>query len=151
MAQATFSIGRLAKASGVKVTTIRFYESIGLLPVPKRSLSERRLYDDEDARRLSFIRHGRELGFASDDLRTLLALADAPHQACGDADAIARRHLASVKAKIAALRRLERELVRMTNDCDHDRVSTCRVIETLADHGLCASPHAAAGSSNIAP
>ncbi|WP_432444822.1 MerR family DNA-binding transcriptional regulator, partial [Salmonella enterica] len=51
------AIGRLAKLTDFKVTTIRFYESIGLLPEPARSQSGRRLYGGGDVRRLGFIKH----------------------------------------------------------------------------------------------
>ena len=72
------SIGELSRRAGVKVTTIRFYEGAGLMPKPPRSEGDRRLYDDGHVRRLSFIRHARELGFEMDDLRTLLEISDSP-------------------------------------------------------------------------
>ena len=60
------TIGRLSKAGGVKVTTIRYYESIGLMGEPDRSESGQRLYGEESVQRLSFIRHARDLGFPMD-------------------------------------------------------------------------------------
>ena len=60
---AGMSIGRLSRETGVKATTIRFYEEIGLLPSPLRSDSNRRLYQQEDVSRLRLIRHARDLGF----------------------------------------------------------------------------------------
>ena len=66
------SIGEAAKLSGVKAPTIRFYEEIGLLPRPARTGANRRLFADDDLRRLAFIRHCRELGFNLDALRALL-------------------------------------------------------------------------------
>ena len=68
------TIGRLSKAAGVKVTTIRYYESINLMGVPDRSTSGQRLYDDEAIQRLSFIRHARDLGFPIDSIRDLIDL-----------------------------------------------------------------------------
>ena len=58
-------IGEAARQSGVKAPTIRFYEQIGLLPAPPRSEGNRRQYNGNDLRRLTFIRHARELGFRS--------------------------------------------------------------------------------------
>lgn len=52
------SIGQLSKQAGVKVTTIRYYESIGLIAEPERSQSGRRLYGEEAVQTLSFVRHG---------------------------------------------------------------------------------------------
>lgn len=131
------SIGTVAKASGVKVPTIRYYESVGLLPSPPRTDSNRRSYDDADVRRLAFIRHARELGFEVDAIRTLLKLQDEPDQSCQAADAIARDRLVEVEHRIASLKALRQELRRMVEGCSHGHVGACRVIEILADHGEC--------------
>lgn len=131
------SIGAAARASGVKVPTIRFYEQIGLMPPMVRTESNRRLYGPADLSRLAFIRHARELGFEIDAIRELLLLQDHPEQSCAAADEIARGRLAEVRRRIASLTALERELERMVGECSHGRVAECRVIEVLADHGAC--------------
>src|SRR5690606_35793734 len=107
------SIGNLGKATGVKVPTIRYYEQIGLLPPAQRSEGNQRLYDARARERLAFIRHARDLGFPLEAIRELLGLADDPDQPCAAADAIARRQLATVKARIARLQALQAELERM--------------------------------------
>ncbi|MEW5683306.1 MAG: helix-turn-helix domain-containing protein [Pseudomonadota bacterium] len=137
------SIGNLAKSTGVKVPTIRFYEQIGLLPAPDRTDSDRRVYDQVAVRRLAFIRHARELGFALDAIRTLLGLADHPERDCAEANALALEQLATVDAKIAQLQALRGELKQMVDGGCQGAAAECRVIETLADHGRCAAPHAA--------
>ena len=134
-------IGELSRRTGVKVTTIRFYEGAGLMPQPPRSEGDRRLYDAGHVRRLSFIRHARELGFEMDDVRTLLELSDRPEGSCEPVDDIAGRHLAAVELKIAKLTALKGELARMLDCCGHGVVAECRVIESLADHGLCEAEH----------
>jgi DNA-binding transcriptional MerR regulator len=154
MASAGLSIGELSRATGVKATTIRFYEAEGLLAPPARSGGGHRVYGRAHLDRLGFIRHARELGFGMKDVRELLRLADAaPDAPCEGADAIARRHLAAVRARLARLRSLEAELERMT--CrPHGRVAECRVIEVLADpaHGHCADPtHAGGDDATRAP
>lgn len=139
---AAWSIGGLSRATGVKPTTIRWYEAEGLLPPPLRSEGRQRVYAPAHLDRLGFIRHARELGFSMDDIRELLRLADAaPDAPCDGADAIARRHLAAVRERLARLRSLETELERMTA-CAHGRIGDCRVIEVLADaaHGHCTDP-----------
>ena len=137
------SIGKLAKSTGVKVPTIRFYEQIGLLPPPDRTESDRRVYGLDAVRRLAFIRHARELGFTVDGIRTLLGLADHPERDCGEANALALEQLAGVEAKIAQLQALRGELKRMVDGGCQGAAAECRVIETLADHGQCAAPHMA--------
>ncbi|WP_114433035.1 MerR family transcriptional regulator [Phyllobacterium bourgognense] len=123
--------------SGVKVSTNRYYEHIGLLPVPARTGGNRRSYATVDVRRLAFIRHSRELGFEIDAIRTLLALQDDPNQPCGTADQIAKERLVDVEHRIRSLNALKGELELMVEGCRHGQVSECRVIEVLADHGKC--------------
>ena len=78
-------IGILAKETGVKIPTIRFYENIGLLPEPDRADNNRRTYGPDSVRRLRFIRHARELGFEIDAIRQLLDMAGDPDRCCGEA------------------------------------------------------------------
>ncbi|WDR02158.1 helix-turn-helix domain-containing protein [Devosia algicola] len=132
-----FAIGEVARHTGVKVPTIRYYEQIGLLPRPTRTANNRRVYDLNDLNRLTFIRHARELGFDVDAIRTLLALQDQPQRSCQQADSIAKARLIDVEQRIASLGALKAELERMVLGCSHGRVEDCRVIEILADHGQC--------------
>ena len=126
-------IGEIARLSGVKVPTIRYYEQIGLLPTPSRTTANRRLYGSADLRRLEFIRHARELGFAVDAIRALLTLQDRPEQSCIAADAIARARLTEVDRRIASLTALKSELEHMIVQCSQGKIAECRVIETLAN------------------
>lgn len=132
-------IGEAARESGVKVPTIRYYEQIGLLPAPLRSDGNRRSFEAADLRRLSFIRHARELGFDIDAIRALLTLQDDPSQPCATADQIAKVRLAEIEQRIRSLNALKTELELMVTSCSHGHVGECRVIEVLADHKLCAS------------
>ena len=132
------AIGEAARQSGVKAPTIRYYEQIGLLAAPSRSEGNRRHFGDSDLRRLTFIRHARELGFEIEAIRTLLTLQDDPSQPCATADSIAKARLADVEQRIRSLTALKAELELMVDGCSHGHVATCRVIEVLADHGKCA-------------
>ncbi len=133
------TIGGASKACGIKPPTIRYYEQIGLLPSPPRSAGNRRLYDEDDLRRLRFIRHARDLGFDIEPIRELLALAGDPGGPCETADSIARSHLAGIDHRIARLTALRVEVARMA-DCPHGSSGECRVIEVLGDHAECLSP-----------
>ena len=135
------AIGEAARESGVKVPTIRYYEQIGLLPLPERTEGNRRLYQGSDLRRLAFIRHARELGFEIDAIRALVTLQDNPKQPCATADAIAQARLIEVKQRIRSLNALKAELEMMVEGCSHGRVEECQVIEVLADHGKCLADH----------
>lgn len=137
----SLSIGALAKATDVKVTTIRFYEQIGLLPEPERAPNDRRIYDERTLSRLAFIKHARQLGFAVDAIRVLLDLSDNPDQSCEQANILAAEQLAAVNSKIARLQALRGELQRVVSAACQGRVSDCRVIEVLSDHSHCEADH----------
>jgi DNA-binding transcriptional MerR regulator len=125
-------IGALAKRTGTKVNTIRFYEAIGLLPCAARTASGRRTYGGEDVGRLAFIRNARGLGFSIDEIRSLTALAMGPGQDCAEIRSLAARHLFDVDEKLERMGRLRAELARIVDLCDGGPVSDCRVIEAIA-------------------
>ena len=133
MAEAAhLAIGDLARLTGTKVNTIRFYEEGRLLPQAERTASGRRIYRDTDTKRLAFIRQSRNLGFPLDAVRELLTLADNANQSCEAVDRIARTHLAEIDRKIADLSALRSELDRVIGSCKHGTVANCKIIETLA-------------------
>ncbi len=135
------SIGELAKRTGVKVATIRYYEQMGLIAAPDRSEGNQRRYEKTDLDRLSFIRHARDLGLTIEAIRDLLALSAHPEKPCGEADRIAADHLRDVRAKIEKLRKLEQELERIVSTCSAHTVGDCYVIRALSDHSLCDTEH----------
>lgn len=134
------TIGQASDATGVKVTTIRFYEGRGLLPAPARTASGRRVYDRRLVNRLKFIKHARTLGFEIDAIAALLDLSDDPSQPCSAADSIAQRQRIAVDQRIAQLQGLRDELTRMISACAGGQVHDCKVIESLADHAHCVHP-----------
>src|SRR3546814_17941540 len=105
-----FSIGKLAKATGTKVETIRYYESVGLLAPPARTKSNYRAYSAQHLARLSFIRRARALGFSIEQVQELLKLADQKDISCSAVDAIAREHLAEIDRQLRDLNTLRAEL-----------------------------------------
>ncbi len=136
------SIGDLSRRTGVKIPTIRYYEQMGLIEAAERSEGNQRRYERQDLERLAFIRHARDLGLDISAIRELIALSAHPHSPCGDADRIAADHLASVRDKIAKLKKLEQELDRIVSHCDGGHsIEECYVIRSLSDHGLCDGEH----------
>jgi MerR family mercuric resistance operon transcriptional regulator len=125
------SIGALSKQSGANIETIRYYERIGVMPAPKRSAGGYRIYEPEHLKRLTFIRRGRELGFSLDELRGLLRLVDGHAFTCAEVHALAVRHLAEIRGKIADLRRLQRVMDGMAAQCTGDRIPECPIIDAL--------------------
>ena len=125
------SRGRLAKLTGCNAETIRYYENIGVLPPPPRSAGGHRVYSDEHARRLAFVRRSRELGFSLEQVRGLLVLADAGNDSCAEVKAITLDHAALIRHKIADLRKMQRVLTEIAARCDDGAVPVCPIIEAL--------------------
>lgn len=128
----TLKIGDLSRATHTTVETIRYYEQIGLLPAPARTVGNYRAYEAGHLIRLSFIRRARDLGFTLDQVRDLLSLSDRKSESCESVDAIARAHLADVDRKIADLEALRTELDSYINQCSCGTIADCRIIEALA-------------------
>ena len=127
-------IGELARQSGVPATALRYYEQLGLLPEPGRTESGYRVYGEEAAERLAFIRAAQAVGLRLAEVRQVLGVRDAGEAPCRVVtDLIEDRH-AEVKTRIAELRRLERELADLRaraarlhpRDCDPSGI--CHVI-----------------------
>ena len=130
-----FTIGQLSRRTGCKVPTIRYYEQIGLLPEPRRSPGNQRIYGSDHLTRLTFIRQCRELGFSQPAVRDLLQFAEHPDRSCDAVTRIARVHLEDVDRRIARLSSLRRELGRMVGSCSGGRVASCKIIEALTAEG----------------
>ena len=127
------SIGDLAKGTGTKVVTVRYYEQIGLLPVPSRTAGNYRTYSNEHMRRLRFIRRCRDLGFTLDQIRDLLRLSSQKDEECGEVDRITAQHLIEIEQKISDLKRLAKELRRLNNCCQGNGIiADCRILEALS-------------------
>jgi DNA-binding transcriptional MerR regulator len=129
----TFRIGDLAKRTGVKVVTIRYYEQAGLLPICERTTGNYRVYAQEHLERLNFVRRCRDLGFSLEQIKDMLLLSGAESPMCADVCDVAAGHLKEVESKIADLRRLASELRRLRSSCNGKHSSReCRIIAALA-------------------
>ena len=133
-----YSIGQLSEMTKVKASTIRFYEGKNLIKPANRSEGNQRRYSQAEAEKLSFIKHARDLGLGLDSIRKLIELNNHPEQNCRDANEIADTHLKLVKEKIKKLKKLEKELSRISSGCSSGAtVKECYVIKSLSDHKLC--------------
>jgi Cu(I)-responsive transcriptional regulator len=128
MAAERLGIGALAKSTGTKVVTIRYYEQIGLMPAPDRTSGNYRAYSGDHLARLGFIRRARDLGFSIEQVKELLSLADQRNRSCDAVDAIAKEHLAEVDRKLADLAALRRELADVIGQCGSGTIAECRII-----------------------
>ena len=126
-------IGQLSKQADCKIETIRYYEKIDLLPEPSRTEGGYRIYTDNHLKRLVFIRRSRELGFAIEEIRTLLRLVDGGAYTCSDIKAIAMEHMDDIRQKITDLKKLEKTLSQIASQCSGDSAPECPIVEALFD------------------
>ncbi|MEZ0497050.1 MerR family transcriptional regulator [Sphingomonas sp. IW22] len=120
------TIARLADAGGVGVETVRYYQRRGLLGEPERPGRGVRRYDDEDVRRLRFIRSAQRAGFTLEEIGELLAL-----HAIDDrnrARELARSRIATLDAKIEEMRAARSALARLADDCGSGSDGPCPII-----------------------
>lgn len=131
-------IGELAAATGTTAPTIRYYEQVGLLGSPRRVGGQRR-YDDEDVRRLTFVRRCRDFGFPIEQVRSLIDLTGDSERSCLEARDVAESHLAAVRAKLAELWALQRGIAELIEnakaDCGGGPGPECAVLERLSQPG----------------
>ena len=125
------TIGTLSKRSGVNIETIRYYERIGLMLKPARSEGGYRLYSKDEAKRLTFIRRARELGFTLKEVRALLGLVRGHHLTCAEVKALTEEHVADIRRKIRDLKKLDRALTGLAARCHGKNVPDCPILETL--------------------
>jgi DNA-binding transcriptional MerR regulator len=112
-------IGKAAKLAGVSVDTIRFYQKLGLIKIVGRTAGGYRLFDAEQIRDLTFVRHAQELGFSLVEVRELLALRQ-KHHACFQVQSMLKGKLGDVREKINSLSRLEAELAEAFRNCNRE-------------------------------
>ncbi len=124
------TIGAVAKAAGVNVETVRFYQRRALLPEPDRPYGSIRRYGVKDVARVKFVKAAQRLGFSLDEVAGLMTLDDGAH--CAEARQLAEGKLADVRAKLKDLRRIESLLNGLVRECGsrRGRVS-CPLIAAL--------------------
>lgn len=124
-------IGQVAKLTGLKVDTIRFYEAEGLIDGARRTRGNYRSYEQAHVNRLSFIKQSRDLGFTLLQVRDLLRLTDDPRGSCADVDVIVLEHLAEIDHKLVALQGLRGELAKRLESCVGPLTDDCGIISRL--------------------
>lgn len=132
------TIGAFAKAAGVNVETVRYYQLKGLLPTPPRPYGQIRRYGEADIERVKFVKAAQRLGFSLNEVAELLRLEDGAH--CGEAAALANVRLTDVRAKLADLSRIEAVLSKLVAECDARRGNvSCPLIAAL-HHPMSVAP-----------
>lgn len=132
-----YTIGSLARAGGVPVSTVRYYERRGLLAPASRTGSRYRIYDRSSLRRLRFLRLAQEMGFTLNDIGRLLELREAAEGCCSETEAILAERLRATEERIAQLEQARATLEASLEWCRSDHVEGhCPVLEDLEARAL---------------
>jgi MerR family transcriptional regulator, mercuric resistance operon regulatory protein len=124
------TIGRLAKAAGVHVETIRYYQRRGLLEEPPKPLGGQRRYSPAMIEVLGFIRRAQQLGFSLEEVKSLLALSEGDN--CAEVRAIAERKHEVLRARIEQLESMATQLDTLIEACRANKTRRkCPVIVAL--------------------
>jgi MerR family copper efflux transcriptional regulator len=126
------NIGEAARQSGVSAKTIRYYESLGLIPAAVRSETGYRIYGARDVRMLQFIRRARSLGFSVRQVGDLLALWQDRGRSSADVKAVAQAHIAEVDQRLDELRSMRETLTDLVDKCHGDDRPDCPILQDLA-------------------
>lgn len=127
------TVGVLAAETDCNVETVRYYEKSGLMPEPSRSEGGHRLYTLDHIKRLTFIRKCRELGFSIEQVKNMLRFIDEPGHACSEVKLMTLQHAKEIQQKIEDLKRLEKALNSMAEQCAREEYTAeqCPIIDAL--------------------
>lgn len=127
------TIGRLAKAAGVAIDTVRYYERAGLMPEPPRRPSGYRSYGAEHLQRLRFIIRAKSLGFSLDEVTELLSLSGQRASGVAGVRATASARLAELDGRIAELQKVRSALAELVECCPGEGAAqACPILQALS-------------------
>lgn len=128
----SMTIGQVAQKAGIGIETIRFYERKGLIEEPPRKESGYRLYKEDVVNRLAFIQQAKSLGFTLAEIQELLFLKISPGITSREIKTIAEAKLEDINTKIKILKRMQRALKKLVEECPgHGPVDHCPILEAL--------------------
>ena len=125
-------IGEIARASGVSAKTIRYYESIGLIPRASRSESGYRSFVQIDIDTLRFVKRARSLGFSVKDVARLLDLWRDRSRVSSAVKTLATEQLGEIDRKIDELRSMRDTLEHLAEQCHGDQRPDCPILDGIA-------------------
>jgi MerR family copper efflux transcriptional regulator len=126
------NIGTAARKSGVPAKTIRYYESIGLIPPATRAGNGYRNYSDVDIATLKFIQRARSLGFPVKDVGDLLELWREKDRSSADVKSLALNHIKAIEQRIGEMESIRGTLIHLTERCHGDERPDCPILDDLA-------------------
>lgn len=125
------NIGQVSKQSGISNKMIRYYEQIGLLNAAKRATSGYRVYSEDDLKTLNFIRHARDLGFSSEQIKELLSLWKNTERQSAQVKQLTLQHIHVLNDKIAHLQAMVDLLQQSANCCLDNEQADCAILKNI--------------------
>ena len=127
------TVGKLAKEVGINPETVRYYETIGLMPNPNRRDSGYRIYSERDLKRLLFIKRAKELGFTLKEIQELFEIKVETKSTCGDVKHIAEHKIIDVEQKIKDLQKIKNVLKKLVSQCVNEEITAdeCPILEAI--------------------
>jgi len=125
------NIGQVSKKTGISSKMIRYYEQIGLLNLAKRSTSGYRIYSEQDLKTLNFLKHARDLGFSSEQMKELLLLWKNTERHSAEVKQLTLQHIHSLNQKIAQLQAMVDLLQASANHCSGNEHADCAILNNI--------------------
>ncbi len=116
MGDGVFFIGELARRTGTKPKTVRYYEEIDLLPRPKRGANNYRVYSQNAVKRLKFIKKSQGLGFTLREIREILGRSDRGNDLCEHIGDLLKHRIAALENKLKELKSLQTRLKKLEKE-----------------------------------
>ena len=130
------TIGQVAKGANVNVETVRYYERVGLIPLPPRTESKYRLFPAEVIQRIKFIKKAQDLGFTLSEIKTLLSIYDSKNFDCKEVQQFASQKIEEIELKIKDLQDIKSILQDLTNRCPgQGSIGECPIINEFEEGG----------------
>lgn len=136
MEKTIFTIGQIARETGISIETIRYYERLKLMPQPKRRPSGYRQYCQSCINRLRFFKNAKELGFSLKEIASFLSLRVKSKSKCADVKKRADRKIDEIDDKIGKLQRIKPSLRQLSNKCTKGNApsSECPILEAIDEN-----------------
>ena len=126
-------IGDIAKLSNLEVQTIRYYESLDLLPDPKRTESGYRQYDEDYIEHLRFIKNSQDLGFSLDEIKELVKLKFSSKSKGKDVKELVEAKIEAIEEEIEELKSLKTKLSKLNKSCSGKmKTDCCPILNSLS-------------------
>lgn len=130
-------IGEIAKITGVAVSTLRYYEEIGLVQPTNKSNAKYRFYKKDDIQLIIFIKKAQNIGFALDEIKLILSERNSGKSPCPRVRDLAQKKIVELREKIKDLKLMERDLKRYILNCCNEQDSNpnegnvCKMIDKV--------------------